>query len=188
MIKPLVFISILFFSTLPLLSEPPNPHTFIPNRGVGPSKIMAINMKENIVVGIRNVIYVWNQNYRNPANQIADLLKIFKYLSNSPAIPKQILLNKEFEIYRVLDTKKMLKVLDRFQEDTNKAYRALFEYMSLILGTKQGSMEKAYKEVIKDMGRMVDSYNVLAKETNRQYRKKVMPYYALNYKKQVKKR
>ena len=144
---------------------------------------MAANMKANISNGVRDMIYVWNRKYSKPVRQLSDLMKIFKYLSDSPVIPKQMLMNQEFELYRVLDTGKMIKVLDRFQEDTNKAYRSLFEYMSLVIGSKQGSMNKAYKELLKDMKRMVESYNRLAKETNRQYRQKVMPYYRLNYKK-----
>jgi len=181
--KPLIFICVSLFFTLPLLSAPPNPHTFVPNRGAKPSQIMAMNMQENIGHGVRDVIYVWNRKYANPARQIADLLKLFKYLSDSPMIPKQMLLNSQFELYRILDTKRMIKVLDRFQKDVNQTYRALFDYMSLIIGTKEGSMNKAYKMVLKNMNRMVESYNRLAKETNRQYRQKVMPYYALNYKK-----
>ena len=181
--KQLTFICLWLFLALPLLSAPPNPHTFVPNRGAKPSQLMAINMQENIGHGVRDVIYVWNRKYANPAKQIADLLKIFKYLSDAPVVPKQMLLNSQFELYRILDTKRMLKVLDQFQKDLNQAYRALFEYMSVIIGSRQGSMNKSYKVVLQKMNRMVDSYNRLAKETNRQYRQKVMPYYALNYKK-----
>ena len=187
MIKPLFLSFVLLFSTLTLDAVPPNPHTFVPNRGIEPSKIMAGNMKANISKGVRDVIYIWNHTYANPSGQISDLLVIFKYLSNAPAIPKQMLMNEEFEIYRVLDTKKMLKALDRFQEDTNQAYRALFEYSSLIIGTKQGSMDDSYKKLLKGMDRMVKSYNHLAQVANKEYGKKVMPYYALDYKKKRKK-
>ncbi len=148
---------------------------------------MAANMKSNISNGVRNVIYIWNRTYANPTGQISDLLVVFKYLSNAPALPRQMLLNKEFELYRVLDTKKMLKALDRFQEDVNLAYRALFEYSNLIIGSKQGSMDDAYETLLKEMNRMVKSYNSLAKVANTEYKQKVMPYYALDYKKERKK-
>jgi len=186
-IKALTLVAIVCFSTLILNAAPPNPHTFVPNRGIKPSKIMAANMKSNISNGVRNVIYIWNRTYANPTGQISDLLAVFKYLSNAPALPKQMLLNKEFELYRVLDTKKMLKALDRFQEDVNLAYRALFEYSNLIIGSKQGSMDDAYETLLKEMNRMVKSYNSLAKVANAEYKQKVMPYYALEYKKERKK-
>ncbi|HHH37669.1 MAG TPA: hypothetical protein ENK77_03535 [Epsilonproteobacteria bacterium] len=187
MIKALTLVAIVCFSTLAVNAAPPNPHTFVPNRGIKPSKIMAANMKSNISNGVRNVIYIWNRTYANPTGQISDLLVVFKYLSNAPALPRQMLLNKEFELYRVLDTKKMLKALDRFQEDVNLAYRALFEYSNLIIGSKQGSMDDAYETLLKEMNRMVKSYNSLAKVANTEYKQKVMPYYALDYKKERKK-
>ena len=140
-------------------------------------------MKVHIAQGVRTVIYIWNRNYPNPSRQIADLLKVFKSLSDSLILPKQMLQNSEFELYRVLDTQSMLKVLDSFQKDVDQAQRALFEYMSLIIGTRQGSMEKAYKTLFKKMHHVVESYNRLAKETNRQYHQKVMPFYRLDYKK-----
>jgi hypothetical protein len=182
-IKTLALILFLFFSTSSLTAAPPNPHTFVPNRGIKPSQILAANMKANISNGVRDVIYVWNQSYTDPSRQILDLMKIFKTLSDSPVVPKQLLMNQEYELKRVLDTKKMLKVLERFQKDTNQTYRLLFDYMSLIIGSKEGSLNDTYKKVLKEMKRMVKSYNRLAQETNRQYRQKVMPYYKLNYKK-----
>ena len=173
----------LLFSVLPLLAAPPNPHTFVPNRGIKPSKVMAVYMKGNITKGVHDVIYVWNRTYSAPARQIADLMNLFKYLSDSPVIPKQMLENEQFQLYRVLDTKKMIRALDRFQADLNKTYKTLFEYSSLIIGSKDGSMNKVHKTLLRDMKRMVKSYNHLAQVTNKQYRKKVMPYYKLNYKK-----
>ncbi len=98
-------------------------------------------------------------------------------------MPKQMLENEQFQLYRVLDTKKMIKALDRFQADLNKTYKTLFEYSSLIVGSKDGSMNKVHKALFRDMKRMVKSYNHLAQVTNKQYRKKVMPYYKLDYKK-----
>lgn len=183
MIKSLLLAFFLFFSAQSLLAAPPNPDTFVPNRAKRPSQILALYMKNNISKGIRDVIYIWNRSYPNPSRQIVDLMKIFKSFSNSPMVPKQMLMNEEFELKKVLDTKKMLKALDRFQKELNTTHRALFEYISLIIGSKQGDIEKAYKEVLKEMNRMVKGYNHLAKVTNRQYGQKVMPYYALNYKK-----
>ncbi len=182
-IKYFIVVFSLLFSTLPALAAPPNPHTFVPNRGVKPSKVMAVYMKGTITKGVHDVIYVWNRSYPVPVQQIGDLVRIFKYLSDSPVMPKQMLENEEFQLYRVLNTKKMIKALDRFQKDVDKAYRALFEYSSLVIGSKDGSMNKAYKALFRDMKRMVKSYNHLAEVTNREYRKKVMPYYKLNYKK-----
>ena len=183
MIKYFIVVFSLFFSTLSVVAAPPNPHTFVPNRGVKPSKVMAAYMKGNITKGVHDVIYVWNRSYSVPVQQIGDLVRIFKYLSDSPVMPKQMLKNEEFQLYRVLNTKKMIKALDRFQKDVDKAYRALFEYSSLVIGSKDGSMNKAYKALFRDMKRMVKSYNHLAQVSNREYRKKVMPYYKLNYKK-----
>jgi len=182
-IKYLALIFILLYPALPAVAAPPNPHTFVPNRGIRPSKVMAAYMKANIVKSVRQVIYIWNRSYAAPIQQIGDLVRTFKYLSDSPVIPKQMLENEEFQLYRVLDTKKMIKALDRFQTDADKAYKALFEYSSLVIGSKDGSMNKAYKTLTRDMKRMVRSYNNLAKVTNGQYGQKVMPYYKLNYKK-----
>lgn len=183
MVKYLIVVSALLFSALPILAAPPNPHTFVPNRGIKPSKVMAVYMKGTITKGVRDVIYVWNRTYSAPARQIADLMNLFKYLSDSPVMPKQMLENEQFQLYRVLDTKKMIKALDRFQADLNKTYKTLFEYSSLIVGSKDGSMNKVHKALFRDMKRMVKSYNHLAQVTNKQYRKKVMPYYKLDYKK-----
>ena len=183
MIKYLTLVFILLFSVPSAVAAPPNPHTFVPNRGIKPSKVMAAYMKGNITKNVRNVIYVWNHSYKVPSLQIVDLMRIFKYLTESPKLPKQMLENEEFQLYRVLDTKRMIRALDRFQADLDKTYRALFEYASLINGSKDGSMNKAYKVVLRDMKKMVKSYNHLAQVTNKQYRKKVMPYYKLNYKK-----
>ena len=183
MIKSLLLALVLFSSTHSLIAAPPNPDTFVPNRAVRPSQILAIYMKKNISKGVRDVIYIWNRSYPNPTKQILDLMKIFKYLSNSPVVPKQMLMNEEFELKRVLNTRKMLKALDRFQKELNTTHRALFEYISLIIGSKQGDTEEAYRKVLKEMNRMVNGYNRLAEVVNRQYRQKVMPYYKLNYKK-----
>ena len=181
--KSLVLASILLFSTSSSFAEPPRPHTFVPNRGIKPSQILAGNMKANISTGVRDVIYIWNRNYADPSRQIAELMKRFRTLSDTPVVPRQMLMNEQFELDRVLDTKRMLKVVERFQRDLNRTHRALFEYMSLIIGSKEGSLNGAYKSLLKEMNRMVDSYNRLAEETNREYRQKVMPYYRLNYKK-----
>jgi hypothetical protein len=182
-IKTLILAFVLLSPAHTLFAAPPNPDTFVPNRAAKPSQILAVYMKNNISKGIRDVIYIWNRSYSDPSKQIVDLMKIFKYFSNSPVVPKQMLMNEEFELKRVLDTKKMLKALDRFQKELNTTHRALFEYISLIIGSKQGDIEKAYKKVLKEMKHMVKGYNRLAKVTNQQYRQKVMPYYALNYKK-----
>ena len=144
---------------------------------------MAADMQANIGHVVRKIIYVWNRKYSEPQRQIADLLRLFEVLSDAPVVPKQMLLNSQYELYRVLDTASILKKLDRFQKDVDRTYQALFEYMSLIIGSRQGSMSHAYRMVLKEMKRMVGSYNDLAKETNRQYRRKVLPYYALNYQK-----
>ena len=184
-----IFLSVIFImlvSSVNVSAVPPSPHTFVPNRGAIPSKILAMNMKQNISGGIRQAIIIWNKKYSDPTYQISDLLKLFKFLSDTPQVPIQMLKNKEFELFRVLDTERMLKYLEKFKEDTNSAYRSLFEYSSLVVGSKQGSMEDAYKDMLKKMRYMVNSYNRLAKEVNRQYKQKIMPYYALDYKKKRK--
>ena len=168
---------------MPVAAVPPTPQTFVPNRAAEPSRILIGNMKANISNGVRDVVYVWNHSYSEPALQIADLMKIFKYLSDSPVMPKQMLMNETFRLHQVMDTKKMLKALDRYQKDVNRVYRTLFEYSSLIVGTKVGDITKEYKAMSRDMNRMVKSYNSLAKVTNGQYRSKVMPYYSLNLRK-----
>ena len=140
-------------------------------------------MRNNISTGVREAIYVWNRSYKDPMKQILDLMLIFRELSNTPVVPKQMLMNQEFELKKILNTKKMIKALDHFSKAANHTYETLFNYSSLIIGTKEGSMNKSYKDLIKEMSRMVKSYNYLAKVTNEEYRQKVMPYYKLNYKK-----
>ena len=176
-------IAFLVLSTTVVTAAPPNPDTFVPNRGAEPKIVMLEDMKVNISGNIRKVVYVWNLNYAKPSLQIADLMLIFKYLSNAPKLPKQMLMNKAYYMNTAIDTKKMIKVLDSFQGSINKAYRALFEYASVIDGTKNGSLEKRYKEMNKAMKKMMKSYNKLVKVTNEQYRAKVLPYYQLNVKK-----
>jgi len=100
-IKTLALILFLFFSASSLTAAPPNPHTFVPNRGIKPSQILAANMKANISKGVRDVIYVWNQSYTDPSRQILDLMKIFKTLSDSPVVPKQLLMNQEYESHQL---------------------------------------------------------------------------------------
>lgn len=174
---------VLLFSAAFVTAAPPNPHTFVPNRAAKPSIVLAKYMRANISGGIRNFIFVWNRSYDNPTLQVADMMKIFDTLSNSPVLPKQMLENQEFQLYRLLDTKKMLKALDRYQKTLKTGFRSLFEYSSLIVGTKDGSMNKAYKKMNRDMKKVVKSYNHLAKVTNKQYGQNIMPYYELNYKK-----
>lgn len=183
MFKTLFVALALLFSTQFVLAAPPKPNTFVPNRGIKPSKVLAANMKAGISNGVRKMIYIWNLTYKDPTRQIADLMRLFKYLSDTPVMPKQMLENETFELYRVVNTKKMIKALDRFQKDTNRTYKSLFEYSSYIIGSKDGDLNKAYRAVTRDMKRMVKSYNHLAQVTNKQYRRKVMPYYALNQKK-----
>ncbi len=173
----------LLSSVLYLTAAPPNPHTFVPNRAAKPSIVLAEYMRANISGGMRVFISVWNRSYDNPALQVADMMKIFDALSNSPVLPKQMLINQEFQLYRLLDTKKMVKALDRYQKDLNTGFRSLFEYSSLVVGTKDGNMNKAYKKMNKDMKKVLKSYNYVAKVTNKQYGQKIMPYYKLNYKK-----
>ncbi len=183
MFKTLLVVLSLLFSTQFAISAPAKPNTFVPNRGLEPSKLLAANMKTGISDGVKKMIYIWNGQYDDPVRQIADLMNLFKYLSDTPMIPHQLLENEEFELYRVLDTKKIIKALARFQKDTNRAYKALFDYTSYVIGSKDGDYNKAYKVVTKDMKRMVKSYNHLAKVTNKQYRQKIMPYYSLSQKK-----
>ena len=170
-------------STLTLNASPPKPNTFVPNRGLKPSVNLAKYMRANIGQGTRNLIIIWNKDYNRPANQIADLMALFGDLSDTPKIPMQMLANKEFELDKVLDTKKMLKTLKLFQADLNQAYKTLFEYSSLIIGSKEGNIAKEYKRMLKDIQKVVNSYNRVAKVTNGQYNQKVLPYYKLNYKK-----
>lgn len=165
-----------------LTATPPKPNTFVVNRGIEPSMKLATYMKAHISKGVRDVIIVWNREYNNPSKQISDLNFIFASLSDTPKLPKQILLNKEYEIYRVLNTKRVIKALDRLQLDINKAYKSLFEYSSVIIGSKDGSMEKRYNDMIRSMQTMVNSYNNLAKVTNKEYKQNYMPYYNLNTK------
>ncbi len=183
MFKSLLIVSALLFSAQFTVAAPPKPNTFVPNRGSKPSKILAIGMKRDISNGVRDMIYIWNLKYADPKRQIADMMRHFRSLSDSPVMPKQMLENEQFELYRVLNTKKMIKALDRFQKDTNKTYKSLFTYTSYVIGSKDGDYNKAYKMVVKDMKRMVRSYNHLASVTNKQYRQKIMPQYSLNQKK-----
>jgi hypothetical protein len=176
-------IAFVLSSTAAITAAPPNPQTFVPNCGAVPKMVMLEDMQVNISGNVRKVVYVWNLNYTKPALQISDLMLIFKYLSNAPKRPRQMLMNKAFYMNAAIDTKKMIKVLDDFQKSINKAYRALFEYASVVDGTKSGSLEKRYKEMNKAMKKMMNSYNKLVKVTNKQYRAKVLPYYQLNIKK-----
>jgi hypothetical protein len=144
---------------------------------------MAAYMKKNISNSVKEVIIVWNRRYKDPMKQILDLMLIFKSLSNAPGLPRQMLMNKEFELDRVLRTKPLIKALERFQKTANKTYQTLFEYSSLIIGSKQGSMNDAYRELLKDMKYVVSDYNRLAQVANKEYRQKVMPYFKLDYKK-----
>lgn len=139
-------------------------------------------MQANISQGIRDVIVVWNRQYDNPSKQITDLNYIFDSLLDTPKLPKQVLLNKEYEIYRVLDTKKLINALDRLQVDIDKAYKSLFEYSSVIIGSKDGSMQARYNTMISSMQTMINSYNNLVKVTNREYKQNYLPYYNLNTK------
>ncbi|RLA76436.1 MAG: hypothetical protein DRG30_02850 [Epsilonproteobacteria bacterium] len=183
MFKTFFVVFALFFLTQFAVAELAKPNTFVPNRGLKPSKVLAANMRGGISGSVKETIYIWSRQYEDPVKQISDLMKIFKYLSDTPVMPKQMLENKEFELYRVLDVKKMIKALDLFQKDVNRAYRSLFEYTSYIIGSKDGDYNRAYKVVTKDIKRMINSYNHLAKVTNKQYRQKIMPYYTLNKKK-----
>ncbi len=183
MFKTFFVVIMLFFSMQFAVAELAKPNTFVPNRGLNPSKVLAENMRGGISESVREMIYIWSRKYEDPMRQISDMMKIFKYLSDTPVMPKQMLENKEFELYRVLDTKKMIKALDLFQEDANRAHRSLFDYTSYVIGSKDGDYNKAYKVVKKDIKRMINSYNHLAKVTNKQYRQKIMPYYTLNKKK-----
>jgi len=182
-LKTAIYATILFFFASSLGATPPNPHTFVPDRAAKPSLILANYMRNNISGGVRQAIYVWNLSYKDPLKQVLDLLQVFKVLSDTPVVPKQMLMNQEFELKRLLNTQKMIKALEHFEKAANRTYDILFNYSSLIIGTKQGSMNQSYKELIKEMGRMVKSYNYLAEVTNKEYRQKVMPYYKLNYKK-----
>jgi hypothetical protein len=165
-----------------LNASPPKPDTFVPNRGLKPSINLAEYIRANIGHGTRNLIIIWNRKYDKPAQQIADLMILFRYLSDTPKIPIQMLSNEEFELDKVLDTKKMIKILKIFQANLNHTYKTLFEYSSLIIGSKYGNIEKEYKRMLKDMQRVINSYNSVAKVTNSQYNRKVLPYYKLNYK------
>ena len=182
MIKLLSIVGLVFLLTSTLVATPPKPNTFVTNRGVEPSMKLATYMKANISQGIRDVIVVWNRKYPNPSRQISDLNFIFKSLTDTPKVPKQVLLNKEYEIYRVLNTKKLINALDRLQTDINKAYKALFEYSSVIIGTVDGSMDKRYNKMLSTMQTMVNSYNNLAKVSNKEYKQNYLPYYRLNSK------
>jgi len=183
MIKSIFITAAMIFSTLNLNASPPKPNTFVPNRGLKPSVNLAEYMRANIGQGTRNLIIVWNKDYDRPADQIAELMTLFRDLSDTPKIPIQMLANREFELDKVLNTKKMLKVLKIFQDDLNNAYKTLFEYSSLIIGSKEGNIDKEYKQMLKDIQKVVNSYNSVAKVTNGQYNQKVLPYYKLNYKK-----
>lgn len=164
-------------------ATPPQPHTFVENRGLEPSMKLATYMKANISKSVRNVIVVWNRSYSDPNQQIADLLTLFRQLTDTTQLPRQIILNKEFEIYRVLNTKKLVKAFDRLDQDIDRAYKALFTYSSVVIGTIDGSMQSRYKKMLSSMQCMVNSYNNLAKVTNKEYKQNYLPYYKLNYKK-----
>jgi hypothetical protein len=103
-------------------------------------------------------------------------------------LPIQILQNEKFQLYRVLKPKKIIRALDIFQKRTDKTYKSLLRYTNLILGKKDGDMDDAYDAVLRDMQKMIDSYNYLAKVTNGQYKKKVMPYYNLDQRKKQSKK
>lgn len=182
MIKSIFIAIALIFSTLTLNASPPKPNTFVPNRGLIPSVNLAEYMRANIGQGIRGLIIIWNREYDSPAKQIADLMILFKGLSDTPKIPIQMLENKEFELDKALNTSRMLRPLKRFQENLNQAYKTLFEYSSLIIGSKDGDINAAYKKMLRDITKVVNSYNSVAKVTNGQYKQKVLPYYRLNYK------
>jgi len=181
--KLLSIIGLFIFLILDIVAAPPKPATFVENRGIEPSLKLIKYMRSDISAEIERVIYVWNDTYDNPSDQIAELIIIFRTLSDSPKLAKQMLLNKKFELYRVLHTKKIVKELDRFQNDINAAYKALFNYSSIIIGSQDGSMIKRYNLMVKRMKIMVDSYNRLVKVTNSEYKRKYLPYYKLNYKK-----
>jgi len=182
MIKNILITMTIIFATVNLNASPPKPNTFVPNRGLIPSVNLAKYMRANIGRDIRGIIIVWNREYDSPATQIADLLILFRDLSDTPKIPIQMLENKEFELDKVLNTKKMLKVLRVFQTNLNQTYKTLFEYSSLIIGSKNGDIDKEYKRMLRDMQKVVNSYNSVAKVTNGQYKQKILPYYKLDYK------
>ncbi|MEA3420026.1 MAG: hypothetical protein U9Q90_11580, partial [Campylobacterota bacterium] len=173
-------ITFLMLSTTAITAAPPSPQTFVPNRGAVPKMVMLEDMEVNISGNVKKVVYVWNLDYAKPSLQIGDLMLIFKYLSNAPKRPKQMLMNKTYSMNTAIDTKKMIKALDNFQESINRTYRSLFEYASVIDGTKDGSLDKRYKAMYKDMKKMMNSYNKLVKVTNKQYRAKVLPFYQLD--------
>ena len=182
MTKLLSIVALFVLMTLDMVATPPKPATFVENRGIEPSLELIKYMKSDISGEVERVIYVWNDTYENPSEQIAELITIFRTLSDSPKLAKQLLLNKKFELYRVLHTEVIVRALDRFQNDINRAYRALFNYSSVIIGTQDGSMIKRYDIMVKSMKIMVDSYNHLVKVTNSEYKKRYLPYYKLNYK------
>jgi len=173
----------LFASVQNVPAAPPSPQSFVPNRAATPRMVLLNNMKANISNGVRDVVYVWNRRYSSPEKQVADLLRIFKYLSDAPVMPRQMLLNETFELDKVMKTERLLDALETYQKELNRSYRTLFDYSSLIVGTKEGNIMKTYKKLLRDMEKMVDSYNHLARVVNREYRKKVMPYYRLDLKK-----
>ena len=166
----------------PLNATPPQPHTFVENRGLEPSMRLATYMKANISQSVRDVIVIWNRSYSDPNQQIAELLTLFRHLADATELPKQLLLNKNFEIYRVLHTQKILKAVERLDRDIKKAYKALFSYSSVVIGTIDGSMQSRYKKMLSTMQSMVNSYNNLAKVTNKEYKQNYLPYYRLNTK------
>ncbi len=180
--KSLVVAVVMAFVVQSIYASPPKPNTFVQNRGLKPSVNLAEYMRANIGVGTRNLIIIWNKDYDRPANQIADLMILFRSYSDTPKVPIQMLSNKEFELNKVLNTKKMLKPIRRFQADLNQAYKSLFAYSSLIIGSKEGNIGQGYKIMLRDVQKVVNSYNSVAKVTNGQYKQKVLPYYKLNYK------
>ncbi len=182
--KFLYGILVLFsFLTISAVAAPPSPETFLANRSYKPKAVLLSTMRSDISDGVRKVIYIWNLKYSRPLDQIADLIVVFRGLSNASNLPKQILLNKSFYLDDTMNVDKIVYALDDFKNDTAIAYEALFEYSRLVVGSKTGDVKKSYNRIVREMNSMVRSYNSLAKVVNREYRAKVMPYYQLDNKK-----
>ena len=167
-------------ATSSLFAAPPLPSTFVPAKDNTPKMVLLHMMQNNMSKGVAEVITIWNKDYPNPKVQIAQLLKKFKTLSNSPTMPKQLLKNETYELKNEMNTVEMLLVLDRLHRELNKTYHALFEYSSVIFDTKEGDATVLHSRLVKEMQNMVRDYNAVVKITNREYGSKVLPYYKLN--------
>ena len=163
-----------------LYPAPPSPHSFATQDTTISQKILLDMIKGDISNGIDKMITVWNKDYPDPKTQMVVLMRVYKELSNSPKMPRQLLLNETYQLKKVINTKRMIDALDALQKQLDITHHVLFDYLSILAKTKDGNINRVYSYLLKEMPIVVSRYNSLAKVTNIEYKRVLLPYYRLD--------